>query len=225
MADKSIISELLGKMLWLPKAPVLESKEKADQLTDFYMESLGDLDNNAVRVAVNHYCSTSTFFPTPGDLRMKALDLYVMAAAIPSPAEAWGQVLKAVKHRFAVVCQEGADLRENREFRPYWESLARLSIHEDNCAICSPGGFHEEYGHAIVAETVRLLGGRDAIFTDNEPADRAQFIKAYEKIVDREKTKAGMTPETREFVAEKRVELSSGKTQGLISSVTRKLEA
>jgi len=85
----------------------------------------------------------------------------------------------------------------------------------DTCEICTLGGLKEVYSHPVVAETVKVLGGRDVIITDNPTADRARFIDAYREIVARERTKNAMLPVVREYVQDKQKSLVAGSIKAL----------
>lgn len=215
MSTKKQITETLLTMAGLPNAP--DFQQSAGQIVDSYLDILEDLEENALRVAALHYRSRQTFFPTPGDLRKTAIELYFMAGGIPSPIEAWGQVLNARQYVAPKFCDECSRLahcmdeaQRIHDDAAYRANHKLYSDHLDSCLICNKGGFREVYGHAVVAETVRLMGGREALFTENPTADRARFADDYKVIVEREKTKATLLPAVKEYVAEKRAQLDAG---------------
>lgn len=221
MATEQEITQVLREMSSLPNSPDMSSRESARAVVAMYARVLSDMTLDVLEVAVSHYISTSTFFPTPGALRSKAMELWILAAQIPTAAEAWGQVLMAVKFRDSVWCNEGARLRnciDGLTGREYWEALNAYHAHNDNCHYCKQGGFVEEYAHPTVGETVRLLGGRDLLFTDNASADRARFIEAFKDVISRETLKAGLTTEVREFVKEQRATLEAGEQIGRLTA-------
>ena len=111
-------------------------------------------------------------------------------------------VLTARQYVEPVFCAEGWRLRStgDKANEEYWKVVKESRKHDDECTSCHPGGFKEIYGHNAVTETVRLLGGRDIILTDNPVADRARFIEAYREVVARERMKMAMTPRVAQFI-------------------------
>ena len=177
-----------------------------------FTDVLADLPIETVEAAVEQYLSVETFFPAPGKLRETAMDLQMLALGIPTPAEAWGMVISANLIQEARFCETGARLRDNA-MNPnggYGKVLRDYSLHVDECSICDAGGYRETYAHPAVTETVKLLGGREAILTDNPAADRARFSDAYREVIARERMKTAMLPEVKEYVREKRAQLDAG---------------
>ena len=207
------ISRLILPMKYYPNSPITDIN--VEVVIGSFFETLNDLSFETVEAAVRQYQSTETFFPTPGKLREIAMDLQMLAMGVPTASEAWGMVLTAEKHVPSVWCEVGAELR-NRAFEGYAQAY---NAHMDGCMFCVPGGFREVYAHPAVEETVKILGGRDIIITDNPTADRARFIDAYREIVARERRKAAMTPEVKAYVTETRQNLLENKmkqlTQGM----------
>ena len=197
--------EIVNLIKRLPNSPITNGESLNETVTLFFAV-LGDLPADMVRAATIQYLSEGNpFFPMPGVLRDKAMELQLLAAGLPTAGEAWGMVLTANRPADPVFCGEGARLRDavnNPE--TYWSSLKAYSAHVDECETCDLGGYRENYGHPAVAETVRLLGGRDVILTDNPAADRARFIEAYREVIHREKMKMSMTPVVAEFVENSR---------------------
>jgi len=203
MATQNKIRDLLNTLVSLPNAPEIS----ADVVREYHAV-LGHWPDELLDMAVLHYKSSEVFFPTPGTLNNKILDLQFMAMGIPTAAEAWSQVLGAVRQVPTVLCETGSQLRTAAEGRiggEYMSAIADYSIHFRNCEICTDGGWKEIYDHPVVAETVRLLGGRDMLLTDNLAADRKQFIDAYRERVQIEGRKFIMPPKIRDFIADQRL--------------------
>lgn len=202
MANRPQITRAILTMQYLPNSPITE--RNVESVIDTFEMVLSDLPAETVEAATRQYLSTETFFPTPGRLREIAMDLQMIAIGLPTPAEAWGMVLGANKYIEKVLCKTGHALYitacNSRD--SYQNDLRAYSIHFDNCDICTEGGFREDYHHPAVAETVRLLGGREIILTDNPTADRARFIDAYREVVSRERTKTAMLPAVKNYIAE-----------------------
>jgi hypothetical protein len=201
MATPQKIASVLLDMRYLANSPLTGDNDK--KILDNYERDLADIEPGLLDAAARHYKNTERFFPQPGALRQKAMELMVDAMDIPTATEAWGYVLTAVEYLPSIDCESGHELRraiDGKAGGEYWTALHNLKRHQEDCAVCTKGGYHENYRHPAVAETVRLLGGRDILLTDNQPADRARFIEAYNEIIGREKKRAIMHSEVKEFV-------------------------
>lgn len=203
MANRQEITRHILTMQYLPNSPITGTN--VESVIDTFEIVLSDLPAETVEAATRQYLSTGTFFPTPGRIREIAMDLQMIAIGLPAPAEAWGMVLTANKYREKVLCEEGSRLYDTAlSGQEYSANLRLYSMHMDTCGICDSGGFHEDYGHPVVEETVKLLGGRDVILTDNPTADRARFIEAYREVVARERMKTAMLPSVKSYIADKK---------------------
>lgn len=203
MPSRLDITRIILKMQYLPNSPITDAN--VNSVMDTFEDVLADLPVEIIDAAARQYMSTAIFFPTPGKLRETAMDLQILAFGLPTPAEAWGLVITAEKYFEKQLCQGGAELYEKAcSGANYKENLLAYDKHMQECSVCDNGGFREDYGNPVVAETVRLLGGRDVILTENPTADRARFIEAYREVVSRERTKAAMPPEVKEYIEERR---------------------
>ena len=200
MSSRVQVTSSILLMQYLPNSPINESN--VEQVIDTFMIVLEDLPAETILAAARQYLSTETFFPTPGKLRELAMDLQMLAIGVPTPGEAWGMVLSARHYVSSRWCAVGVELRE--------KAIASSSAypveyyeHMSSCDFCTAsGGFKDVYSSGVVEATVRLLGGRDVIITDNPVSDRARFIEAYREVVARERTKAAMLPDVQEYVIE-----------------------
>lgn len=211
MATKPEIIEIVNLLKRLPNSPITDVVSLNETVT-LFLAVLEDLPADMVRAATVQYLSEGNpFFPSnPGVLRDKAMDLQMLAMGIPSPSEAWGMVLSANKPTPHVWCETGAALRDAcMSGESYGATLAASKRHDKECGICGNGiseevndygGFKDVYAHPAVAEAVRLLGGRDAIMTDNPSADRARFQDGYREVIAKERMKMGMTPTVARYV-------------------------
>lgn len=224
MATKTEIFAIINLVKRLPNSPITgnpeQVKQALEETVNLFHAVLEDLPSDMLKAATVQYCSEGNpFFPTPGVLRDKAMDLQMLALGIPTPAEAWGMVLTAVKHVQSVTCEEGARLRTiaagTDAANGYWRKLADYGRHIEECEFCELGGFREDYTHTAVAETVRLLGGRDVILTDNPVSDRKQFIDAYRDVIARERMKMSMTPKVAEYIENNRPLLADDRRAAL----------
>jgi hypothetical protein len=73
----------------------------------------------------------------------------------------------------------------------------------------------------VVEQTVKRLGGLDALMTDNPAADRARFIDAYREIVSLERKDAGRIPEVSKFIDARRAELAAGQMRQLTERMSK----
>jgi len=205
MATRSKIHHILLSMAALPNAPKLQE----DTVND-YFDILGHWGDDVLDAATLHYKSTETFFPTPGTLNNKVLDMQMLAMGVPTAAEAWSQVLSAIKYIPPVYCADASKWRNDAEMAnraydgaAYNVAMDKINRHRD-CTQCKANGFQEVYSHPVVAETVNLLGGREKLMTDNAAADRKQFIDAYRERVNIEGRKFIMPPQVRGYIETQR---------------------
>lgn len=203
--NKTEILEIINLVKRLPNSPF--SGKSGDELntvigemTTIFSAVLEDLPVDMVRAATVQYLSEGTpFFPMPGTIRDRAMELQMLALGVPSAAEAWSQVVKARRYEEREYCEVGYAMRE--AYNSTNGMLVQYIRHEAGCPICGKvGGYVERYDHPAVKEAVELLGGRDVILTDNPVADRARFIEAYREVIARERMKMAMTPKVSEFV-------------------------
>lgn len=220
--NKSDTLEIVNLIKRLPNSPIAD-RDSLNETVNLFHAVLGDLPADMAKAATIQYLSEGNpFFPTPGVLRDKAMELQMLAAGLPTAGEAWGMVLAGNRPADPVFCDEGARLRESaNDPATYWSALKDYSLHVDNCEQCDLGGYRENYGHPAVAETVKMLGGRDAILTDNPAADRARFLEAYREVIAREKMKMGMTPRVAEFVENNRPLLVDGSIKQLSARMAK----
>jgi hypothetical protein len=73
------------------------------------------------------------------------------------------------------------------------------------------------WSHPFVASTVGVLGWRNLCLSENQVADRARFIEAYEQICNRAENRQMMLPQVKEFV--ERRALEAGNTPKQIAEV------
>ncbi len=84
----------------------------------------------------------------------------------------------------------------------YLSALSQYMAHCRTCTECRDAHTEEVYRHPLVEQTVRRLGGRAALFTENAAADRARFIEAYDAILGLEQKEAGRLPEVAKWLEE-----------------------
>lgn len=198
MATKEQVTRAILALRYLPNSPITPAN--IPEIVSMFEVVLSDLPAKTLDAATRQYLSTETFFPTPGRIRELAMDLQMIAMGVPTPAEAWGMIINAIQHVPSMWCEDGAAIREIGDVFKY-------KNHMDNCGVCTTGGLREVYQSAAVESTVKMLGGRDAIITDNPTADRARFTDAYREVISRERTKTAMLPEVKGYIEQKRAAL------------------
>lgn len=176
-----------------------------------YYGHLSDLSVGLLKAAVD-YCieENSAFFPSIDAIRKAAKTLIGLSLGIPSPAEAWAIVQTAKNFVGAVYCEESLRMRTGLQKYVGGEYLLHIrewAIHCDTCEKCKDAHDEYTYGHPVVANTVRQLGGWDVIHTDNPTADRARWIEAYREIVERELRMATLSPAVKGFIGDSREKL------------------
>jgi len=204
MVTKQDIHKILQRIKYLPNSPMNE--RNTGEIVDMFFVILKDLSFDLLDKAALFYLGQEKpFFPMPGMIRAKALKLQMLALRIPTPAEAWGIVLHRETRQPGMICETSRTLHEEAGRRiggEYFQKIQEINQHEEQCQMCKRTTFESTYAHPMVARTVRLLGGLDAILSDNPVADRARFIQAYQEVLEREQSVVGMVPEVREFVQE-----------------------
>jgi len=202
MSDLNDIKRILSRLL---DAGLKQQKDKGitTDSADAYLRELSDIPADLLDAACSMYISKNTWFPTPGDIRREASKLKMSFLRVPTGAEAWAQVLRAVQHKEATYCETGESLYLNIEGKSageYWKACWDYDDHKKSCVVCTDGGHVEVYDHPAVKETVRLFGGRDALFTEYRTADRARFIDAYKEVLERETERITMPDEVTLFL-------------------------
>src|SRR5689334_3695070 len=62
-----------------------------------YQRLLADLEFDILKAATLQCATMCKFFPTVAEIREAAVEIEVMSIGIPSPTEAWGEVLNEIK--------------------------------------------------------------------------------------------------------------------------------
>lgn len=60
-----------------------------------------------------------------------------------------------------------------------------------------------QFSHPLVTKTVRVLGWRDLCLSENQVADRARFVQAYEQFVERANRDMSMLPTVSGYIETK----------------------
>lgn len=205
MATQQEINTILELLSTLPNCPITTT-ETRDLVRSMYFAALGDIPFQWLQAAYLQYIGQDKpFFPSnPGALREIAFDLEMTAQGVPTASQAWAMVLRGPQMIEARICETNAAIREtlNPTARDYFLRLGDLDKHEKSCDVCMPTSKEGSYGSNIVDEAVKMMGGRDAIFTDNATADRARFLDAYRELVVNERRRLQMHPMVKELISD-----------------------
>ena len=205
MATQQEINTLLELLSTLPNCPITTT-ETRDLVRSMYFAALGDIPFQWLQAAYLQYIGQDKpFFPAnPGTLREIAFDLEMTAQGVPTASQAWAMVLRGPQMIEARICETNAAMREtlNPTARDYFLRLGDLDKHEKSCDVCMPTSKSGSYGSKIVDEAVKMMGGRDVIFTDNATADRARFLDAYRETVLIERKRLQMHPKVAELIGD-----------------------
>ena len=205
MATQQEINTLLELLSTLPNCPITTT-ETRDLVRSMYFAALGDIPFQWLQAAYLQYIGQDKpFFPAnPGTLREIAFDLEMTAQGVPTASQAWAMVLRGPQMIEARICETNAAMRETLDptARDYFLRLGDLDKHERGCDVCMPTSKSGSYGSKIVDEVVKMMGGRDVIFTDNATADRARFLDAYREMVLIERKRLQMHPKVAELIGD-----------------------
>jgi len=201
MLDRKFILQTLLRFQYLPNSALKDLSEKQfDSLVDSYFFVLKDLPRQMVEAAASAYLATGRFFPAPGDLRNKAVDIALLAMDVPTEGEAWG-IINQEPLLTSVRCLHGIELQQEAEHETgnaYWAAVAAYGKHVEECPMCrDEKGFNWP---ASVKSAFDALGGTRAIFTDNPAADRARFTDNYRRYIEKEVLRLSMPEDVRKYI-------------------------
>lgn len=180
MANLKEVSKVLGVLtLAYPKS------ELKPGMAEVYSSLLSEIPVNILEAAAKQIMVENTFFPSVAELRNKSIELMSGVKGLPLPIEAWDNVSKA--HVTYTVCTGEKDEAGN------WET-AKLEY---------------EWINPIVKQTAEFLGWPNKFPTDNPMADRSQFFKAYESMINREVEQNKLLPEVKQVSEQYRLEVSN----------------
>ncbi len=153
MATKKTISSVLSEIaVAYPK--FMEDENKREESIKVWAIYLSDIPDDLLVVAVRKFISSSDhpFAPSIPEIRRMATNLRMEVEKIPTPYEAWEEVVKAPKPRDIPLFRDGKFVPE----QPY------------------------QWSHEIVQIVSRRLGWPRFPTGEFDMADRSHFIKAYE---------------------------------------------
>lgn len=202
MANKETVTQALRQLKHLPGCPITD--DNVAQIVEQYTSDLMDIPDEIMSAAVIHYrTNPSPFFPTSGQLREKATELLLLAMNVPTAAQAWAQVISAVRFADSVMCPECERLFhavDGTIGNDYWDAIHAYREHTDTCEVYTKGGYKEVYDHPIVEDIVFDMGGRDRLLEGDISVCRSLFLKGYNEIVTRKIKMATMPLPVKEVV-------------------------
>ena len=148
---------------------------------------LKDLDDEMLVTAVRKFISSAdhAFPPSIPEIRSSVTGLMSQINKVPNAYEAWAEVIGAEKPKKLLVnCDVSIDPRG-------W-TFQMIS---------------HKWSHPIVKKCAERFGWPNWPNGENEVADRAHFIKAYDLMLSEETRTATQLPVITEFVAKQRIEL------------------
>jgi hypothetical protein len=187
MANLKEVSKVLGVLtLAYPKS------ELKPGMAEVYSSLLSEIPVSILEAAAKQIMVENTFFPSIAELRNKSLELMSGVKELPLPAEAYN---------FAI------------NYYPEWHEITG-EMTEAGAYVCVT--HYYEWVHPLVEQAAKLMGWPDKFPTNNPMADRSQFFKVYESLVNREVEQNKLLPEVKQVSEQYRLE---------VSNLTHKLEA
>lgn len=156
-----------------------------------YTMLLEDLETESLRAAAKECATKRTFFPSVHELRKTVIEMKRKVSRVPTAFEAWNEVINAGPgvRLTAQLIEEG------------YEEKGYEIIREKFC-----------FSHPMVEKVARLLGWPSNFpSNNNQMADRAHFLKAYEQAMYDATDYEITLPEIREFIeTQKHKEIEPG---------------
>jgi len=152
-----------------------------------YAILLEDLDPNELRAAAKDLATRGQFFPSVHELRSGVVRLRTLAAGVPTPYEAWAEVINT-----------GPEIE------------IKLDGSEETGWFITRS--HYQWSHPLVELVARQLGWPAFPSTaDSLMADRAHFFKAYEQAVNDAMIDEMTLPDVKQFIDARRQHLLEAK--------------
>jgi hypothetical protein len=187
MATKEEITKIL--MTLLASFPAFQPKVRAEEMRDAYHAILGDLEAERLMKAAVHLCSTQRFFPAAAELRAAYFELAERASDVPSAQDAWAEVCYRLRVKFRYV--EGRGIQVSRLMREHaWGGSFEVG---------APTA--ESWSNPLIQKAIDAIGGWVMLcHSENEVADRARFLEAYNVYLARERETVRMLPGVQQVV-------------------------
>ena len=138
-----------------------------------YQRTLADIEDKVLEMAVLQLITSNKFFPTVSEIRDAAFAIMANKSGIPSGLEAFDEARKARPEHVKDCGFDGEAF--SVEMEPY------------------------KWSHPLVERVALLMGWPEDFPTDNIVADRAHFLKEYERLLEREMMGIKMLPQVKQF--------------------------
>jgi hypothetical protein len=157
--------------------------------------------------AVLHCISTLTFLPQVSEILKAVTSLQKMQARVPTPDEAWEDMLNATKPRtvrqLCTIANELYILIETGDPAEYMNNINQLNRHERTCTQCQSTTMRYQFIHPVVEQVATRLGWPDRFWSGEIGVDRGRFIKTYEAHIAHLSQQAALLPSVRAYVETK----------------------
>lgn len=138
-----------------------------------YQRTLADIDDKVLENAVIDLITKNKWFPTVSEIRDAAFGIMANKSGIPSGLEAFDEARKAQPEHVKDCGFDGESF--SIEMEPY------------------------KWSHPLVERVALLMGWPEDFPTDNIVADRAHFMKEYERLLEREMMGIKTLPQVKQF--------------------------
>lgn len=204
MADeKTVITAitLLEEMF-----PHSEKRSKAAQ--SIFIEMFSDVPDEILISAAKTHIRKGKFFPTVAELLEICQDLENPSGGLA--IEAWGEVVAYLKDRSCDVGRKLGRYPQGATEEEKEKQLGEWLSHKDACPVCQ-GRELPTFSDPNTLRVVEAMGIENLRKSDNQVADRAHFMKAFEQVDARQKKEQVMLPEIKELANQKRIGAGDGK--------------
>lgn len=150
-----------------------------DALVKAWHMVIGHLEPDVLSGALRAAVTRTQFFPTPSLVLECAVEL--TSAPKRTGLDAWGDVKRAIA--------------EHGSYHP-----------PNGVSVLAVGGYAWTFEDALVGKVVAALGWRTLCMSENEMADRARFVDAYEQEQRRSGERERLTPDLIAFQGRKQQE-------------------
>jgi hypothetical protein len=166
---------------------------------------LNDLDDDLLVASVRKFISSAehAFPPSIPEIRAIAGQLVAEVNLLPSALEAWGEVCRAKKpSRTFMHCDPGIDPRG-------W-----LMVDDPPHA----------WSHPLVKTCAQRFGWPRFPSGENETADRAHFMRAYEEMLKNETARENRLPQISQYIESQRALLAEDRRAALETGEEREIQ-
>lgn len=206
MAKPSQISDLLTA---LEEVLPRQGGKLSESGVKLYCAVLADIPLEMLEAGVKDILATAKWFPTPADIRRHSTSY--TESGFPTALEAWGELKHALaqpRERF-VYCEDYLGLERPKLGDPkYWEAIKAMNDHLATCLNCKKEVTAMRL-NPLAYQVGDGMGFHYLRMSEDEMADRAHFIKAYDQLAERESQERLLLPDSRD----KHKQLESGEKE------------